>query len=178
MFEDVEKHRLMDGESRSSAESDSRNATEHATLYIRSYTVRSKLLYLSIAVPWLLLCIVSYVSWTTIQYHKSRYYIRPDLVYSEYINYFRTMSMTDSHSGPVQDLIRYETKIFTTGLPKEDDPDISPYAQEPSDEVDKLWTSLYPSMSASNLSARLNCLLIGFFSSGRSLPAHRQGSGI
>lgn len=45
----------------------------------------------------------------------------------------------------MQDVVKYETKIFTTGKP--DDPDVSLYAQEPSDEVDELWKGLYPSMS-------------------------------
>ena len=47
-------------------------------------------------------------------------------------------------SGPLQDIVKYETKIFTTGVPE--DPDVSPYALEPSDEVDELWKGLYPSM--------------------------------
>lgn len=47
--------------------------------------------------------------------------------------------------GPIQDIVEYETKIFTTGL--DFDPEFSLYAAEPSDEVDELWTGLYPSMS-------------------------------
>lgn len=46
--------------------------------------------------------------------------------------------------GPVQDLVTYETKIFTTG--HAEDPDYSPFAAEPSDEVDAVWKTLYPSM--------------------------------
>jgi len=46
--------------------------------------------------------------------------------------------------GPVQDLVEYELKTFTTGFPE--DPESSKYVGEPSPEVDELWKGLYPSM--------------------------------
>ena len=51
--------------------------------------------------------------------------------------------------GPVQHVVEYETKMYTSGGAP-GDPNISPYALEPSDEVDELWTDLYPSMSTSS----------------------------
>ena len=143
----MEKYRaerpLMSDSDLNSHDEDDEYEFETRNLQQRNTRLKHMLLIAFIALPWILLVVLGLISRYFLNQCKMRYYIRPDLIYSTYTQSTAYCKCSHHTAGPLQDLVRYETKIFTTGLPS--DTDYSAYAAEPSEEVDELWKDLYPS---------------------------------
>lgn len=74
---------LMSEEERSLEKVDWEYLTGATTVQHNNKAIKQSLLYTLVILPWILLAVLGFWAWNSSLRYKSRWYVRPDLVYSK-----------------------------------------------------------------------------------------------